>query len=100
MANDDWPFDQPRNRAVFSLRTIVFDGAPILFVSHDIEDHGWQFLDGRPLDMANAALVGLEEMVRHDPTVLELADMPPGWQATRESPSSPWQRAPSPAEDT
>jgi hypothetical protein len=37
-----WPFDQPPNCAVLTLRSIVFGGAPILYVSHDADDHGWQ----------------------------------------------------------
>jgi hypothetical protein len=94
MPADDWPFDQPRNCASLRLRSIVFGGAPILYVLHDAEDHGWQFLDGRPIDMADAAFVGLSEMVRHDPSVLELADMPPGWSATRATKDGPWKRVP------
>ena len=96
MADPDWPFDQPRNCAVISLRSIVFDGGPILFVSHDADDHGWQFLDGNPVTSAKAAVVALETIVRHDPSVLELADLPPGWKATRDSPTSPWHRSPAP----
>jgi hypothetical protein len=92
MTSDAWPFDQPRNCVVFTLRSIVFDGEPVLYVCHDADDHGWQFLDGLPIEMANAALVALGEIVTLDPTVLELADMPPGWSATRASGSSPWQR--------
>jgi hypothetical protein len=94
MGDTDWPFDQPRNCAVFTLRSIIFGGEPILYVSHDADDHSWQFLDGKPLDMANAALVGLGTIVRHDRSVLELADMPPGWCARRSSASSPWLRSP------
>jgi hypothetical protein len=92
MADADWPFDQPRNGATITLRSIVLEGAPILYVSHDAADHGWQFPDGKPIDMANAALVGLGEIVSHDPSVLQLADMPPGWSATRETKDSPWIR--------
>jgi len=94
MTDADWPFDQLRNCAVVTLRSIVFGGEPILYVSHDADDHGWQFLDGRPIDMANAALVGFGEIVRHDPSVLELADMPPGGSATRATKTSPWERSP------
>jgi len=63
-------------------------------VSHDADDDGWQFLDGKPVDVANAALVGLGEIVRRDPSVLEVADVPPGWSATRATKTSPWQRRP------
>jgi hypothetical protein len=94
MPDDDWPFDQPRNCAAFALRSIVVDGGPILLVVHDAEDHGWQFLDGRPIDMADAALVALSTIVRRDPGVLEVADLPPGWRAWRASAASPWQRGP------
>ena len=41
---DDWPFDQRPDCAVISLREIVFESAPILHVTHDSDDHGWQFL--------------------------------------------------------
>jgi hypothetical protein len=92
MANDAWPFDQPRDCAVFTLRSIIFDDQPILHVCHDADDCGWQFLDGRPIDMANAALVALSEIVHRDSSVLELASLPPGWSAIRERRSSPWQR--------
>ncbi|MEM9380904.1 MAG: hypothetical protein AAGB93_13205 [Planctomycetota bacterium] len=44
-AETEWRFDQARNTASFSLRRIVFDGAPILYVTHDRDDHAWQFLD-------------------------------------------------------
>ncbi len=43
-------------------------------------------------DEADAAVVGLGEIVQLDPTVIEVADMPPGWHAWRHSPLSPWQR--------
>jgi hypothetical protein len=93
MGTPDWPFDQPQNCAAITLRSIVFDGKPILYVSHDGDDDGWQFLDGGSFDMADAAIVGLGEIVRRDASVLELADMPPGWSARRQSVSSPWLRS-------
>jgi hypothetical protein len=39
-----------------------------------------------------AALVGMGEIVALDPLVLKLADMPPGWAATRVTKDSPWRR--------
>jgi hypothetical protein len=94
MTDTDWPFDQPRHCAVVTLRSIIFDGEPILQVFHDADDHGWQFLDGKPIHMANAALVRLSTIVQHDPSVLHLADMPSGWCATRTDLSSPWRCKP------
>jgi len=88
-----WPFDQAPSCAVITLRSILFDGKPILWVSHDADDYGWQFLDGCAVDKADAAVVSLGEIVRADPSLFEIADLPPGWNAWRESPSLPWQRA-------
>jgi hypothetical protein len=94
MNAEPWPFDQPPNCAVISLRSIVFGGVPILHVTHDADDHGWQFLDGRDVAMDDAAVVSLEEIVRLDQTVVEVADLPPGWIAWREAKSALWLRAP------
>ena len=81
---DGWPFDQPRNCATFTMRQVLDGSEPILLVSHDADDHGWQFIGTSDALMANAKLVCLEEIVRPDPTVLEVADLPPGWQAVRD----------------
>ncbi len=92
--NADWPFDQPRNCAVISLRQIVFDGAPILHVTHDADDHGWQFLTLDDAREEDASVVSLEEIVKLDPTVLEVADLAPGWHAWRQSGDHEWVREP------
>ncbi|MDB5321103.1 MAG: hypothetical protein JWN40_2734, partial [Phycisphaerales bacterium] len=59
MQTTDWPFDQPRNCAVITLRSIVFGGAPILHVSHDADDRGWQFIGGGDAEESDAAVVAL-----------------------------------------
>lgn len=87
-----WPFHQPRNCATFTMRQVLDGSEPILLVSHDAEDHGWQFIGTSDATVADARIVGLEEMVRLDPTVLEVADLPPGWEATREARGEPWSR--------
>ena len=94
MGSVPWPFDQPRTCAVLTLRSIAFDDAPILLVAHDAEDHGWQFLGLDGADEADVAVVALEEIVAIDPSVLEVANLPPGSSAWRESRSAPWQRSP------
>jgi hypothetical protein len=91
-----WPFDQPPNCATISLRSIVFGGAPILHVTHDADDHGWQFLDGQQAKTANAAVVLLKEIVDLDPSVLAIADLPVGWCAWRATIDADWQRGPNP----
>jgi hypothetical protein len=87
-----WPFDQPRNCAAISLRSIVFNGNSILYVTHDADDHGWQFFDGKNADMNDAAVVALGDIVELDSSVLEIADLPVGWRAWRNSVSNRWFR--------
>src|SRR5947209_249261 len=40
-----WRFQEGSNRAVFTTKSVIHDGLPILFVSHD-SDGDWQFLCG------------------------------------------------------
>jgi hypothetical protein len=89
---DDWPFDDPPNVATFTVRQIVDGGEPILLVAHDAEDGGWQFLTGGPISMSDAMLVSLAEIVRRDPSVVELADLPLGWEASRMALGASWER--------
>jgi hypothetical protein len=92
MTSNEWPFDQPRNCAVFTNHSIVFGDEEILNVFHDLSDHGWQFLNCKPPTTNDVALVLLEEIVARDDTVLEVADLPPGWAAKRPMPGAPWER--------
>jgi len=94
MADMEWPFDQPPNCAVITVRPILFDDAAILHVTHDADDHGWQFLGLEDAEMEQATVCSLANIVRLDPSVLEIADLPPGWHAWRPSKSGVWQRAP------
>jgi hypothetical protein len=91
-SKDAWPFANPKNEAVITLKWIVHDGKPILSVFHDADDNGWQFLDGSDVTENDASIVSLEEITHIDPSVLELADLPPGWYATRAAPNAKWQR--------
>ena len=95
-----WPFDQPPNCAVITLRQIVREGAPILLVTHDEDDHGWQFLDGSEQpDPADAMMVCFSHVVDKDPTLREVADLPPGWRAWRQSVGDEWVREELPVDE-
>ena len=91
MSVDPWPFDQPRDCAVFTTRQVLERTEPILHVTHDSDDHGWQFL-GRDARVEDAKIIALHEAVELDRSVLQLADMPPGWHAWRDSVEDPWTR--------
>lgn len=86
-----WPFADPENVAVFTVADIAFGRAPILRVTHDEEDGGWQFHTGGPLPAASEwKLVLLKNVATLDPTIKELADLPLGWEATRSAAGEKW----------
>jgi hypothetical protein len=88
-----WPFADPENVAVITLRDITDGKTRILLVTHDEDDGMWQFLDGRANpDPDGASLVSLRYIYELDPSVGELADLPCGWRAWRNAPNQPWQR--------
>jgi hypothetical protein len=89
---NNWPFNQPRNCATLTMRQILDGSEPILLVSHDADDHSWQFIGISDASVADGRIVSLEAIVRHDPTVLEVADLPPGWQAVRNDVGGRWSR--------
>jgi hypothetical protein len=90
--SDPWPFEDPPNLAVITSKRILDAEQPIRYVSHDLDDGGWQFLDGGNVDDEDAMVVGLGTIVRFDPTVRELADLPLGWYAWRNAVGEQWQR--------
>ena len=94
----DWPFDQPPNCATFVTRGLIEDGKPILFVFHDEDDHGWQFHDTLDPQEEDVRIVCLSHVLKLDPGMRALADLPPGWMASRQRVSDPWVREPAPPE--
>lgn len=91
--HSDWPFADPQNVAIFSTEAIVKHETPILFVSHDSDDGAWQFHSGKTIAETEPKIVSLKRIVEIDPSVKELADLPLGWIAFRESTNHPWQRS-------
>lgn len=93
--NASWPFSDERNVAVFTSKRIVHEGEWVYYVSHDADDGAWQFHPHRGMTPeSEAAVVSLETMVKLDETLRELADLPLGWHAWRETQDADWQRAP------
>jgi len=88
---NEWLFDQPPNCAAITLHRILDGSSDILYVVHDEEDHGWQFLDGGDVYEEDAAVVSLEQIVKLDNSIKEIATIRLGARAWRETVSSPWQ---------
>ena len=87
-----WRFQEGSNRAVFTTKPVIHDGLPILLVSHDTNGD-WQFLCGTTNLVDDAAVVCLGEILQRDQSLLDLADLPEGWQASRKQVGAAWKRA-------
>jgi hypothetical protein len=94
----DWPFDQSPNVGALTVKSVL-EGDPILFVSHDSDDHGWQFLDGREPDTREGRLISMSHALALDPSLRAVADLPPGWVAWRDRVEDPWSRGSNPRSD-
>lgn len=92
-----WMFPDPPNVAVITDRAVLERREHVCYVSHEDEDGMWQFLSAseQPRDMSNARVVGLEEMLNLDPSLVELHDLPLGWTASRTAYGKSWIRKPS-----
>jgi hypothetical protein len=94
-----WPFDQPKNCTTVTMKQVLARDEPILLVSHDADDHGWQFIGSTDANVNDGRVVCLVEIVKLDPSVLAVADLPPGWQAIRTAVGNPWVRRARPIGD-
>ena len=86
-------FDQAPNVACIASREVMA-GAPILTVVHFEDDHSWAFSGEGGNDPTRAMVVAMSEVlaVHHDLT--SVADLLPGWIATRSAAAEAWQRKP------
>jgi hypothetical protein len=93
--NRQWPFLDPPNTAVITNVRILDQEDWVHYVTHDAEDGAWQFHPYLgPASMKEAAVASLAHMLRIEPRIEELADLPLGWRAWRDSKSAHWTRAP------
>jgi hypothetical protein len=89
-----WPFADPPNVTTITTVNVLERNYPILLVTHDEDDGGWQVLCGETDDVDDGRVVGLGCMFERDPSIGQLANLPLGWRAWRESVDSPWCREP------
>jgi hypothetical protein len=90
---DDWPFDQAPNVAAIT-SDAVLGGSPILVVIHYSDDDSWAFLDGGTSQPTKGRVIGMGEAAKIDPSITEVADIPPGWIARRTHVGGAWRREP------
>jgi hypothetical protein len=86
-----WKFDQAPNIACITCRSVV-EGNSVLVATHYEDDHSWAFLDGQTFDPADALIVAMSEVLDLHPDLDEIANLPPGWSATRVGIGEPWSK--------
>jgi hypothetical protein len=88
-----WPFKDPPDTRAHTTRFVLEDDFPILVVSHD-PDGAWEFLCGTTDKPKDAREIFLGEALELDPGLREVADLPVGWRALRDSREAPWMEEP------
>jgi hypothetical protein len=87
----EWPFPDAINATTISTRRVIEDGFPILLVTHD-DDGDWQILCGTTNEPADGLVISLGCMFQRERSIGQLADLPRGWRAWRDSATASWQR--------
>ena len=87
-----WPFDQPQNAAAITTRQVIEDGLPVLRVVHYDDDHSWGFTCGTTQSSEDGRVVAMGEILKRDPTLVEISDLAPGWAARRKEVGGLWLR--------
>ena len=85
-------FKEPLNMAVFTTKFVVIDKKDVTIVRHEHEDGAWTFFSNDKYDNYEevAKIVGLGEIIKIDSTILQIADMPKGFYAQRNSKQDEW----------
>lgn len=86
-------FDLPDEAMVITSTYVTRDGFPVLQVTHEVDEgeEDWQFHCGNgDYSTSRMQLVRLGTILKMDPTLTEVADLPVGYVARRASPDQPW----------
>ena len=87
---DDWPFDHAKNVAAITTHQVIEDALPILIAIHYADDHSWAFVCGTTNEDKDGRVIGMGTALALDPTLREIADLKPGWEASRKAVGSEW----------
>jgi hypothetical protein len=85
-------FDDSLNTAVFTTKFVIDDKKDITLVRHEPDDGAWTFFSNDEYQNYEtvAKIVGLKEIIKIDSSVLEIADLPLGYYASRNSKRDNW----------
>jgi len=91
-------FDFANEAAVFTSTYVTRDGMAILYVVHGFDEEDgedWEFHCGNgDYSTGKLQLVRLDTILRLDPSIVEVADLPIGFTARRAAVGAPWQYTP------
>ncbi len=79
---------EPNNLGVIVCPHVFENTRPILYVCRSGSD--WQFLCGGDDHDKNGHLVGVGHLTERDPTLNELAELKPKWEAERSGVGGKW----------
>src|SRR5262249_10286630 len=89
-------WDDPVDIAALAVPEVASGQKPALLVAHDLGLGeglgGWLFLDGDDTAGREPTGIAKVDLLKMDPTLAEVTDLPVGWQARREGPGKPWTR--------
>lgn len=81
----------PKTSGVFfTLRRIMEDACPILFVVRDF-DNNWQFLDGGNVSIDDLMIVSITDILKHDKSVFPILEIEKGCEVKRVSINDIWE---------
>lgn len=82
-------FNESFKTIVFTSKYVLSEGSTIVYIAHH-DDGIWEFLGKEIVSESEIRLVSLAQIIKIDPTVLEIADMPVEFNAIRESKHFDW----------
>ncbi|MES2108108.1 MAG: DUF2199 domain-containing protein [Bacteroidota bacterium] len=85
-------FAEPLDKKVFTTIYVMKENSPITLITHEL-DGDWQFVGDEPAGdyKKTCMVVCLEHIIDYDKSVLDIADMPKGYQATRKTRKHKWE---------
>ena len=83
-------FDDRLDTAVFTTKSIFNKSEIIAYVFHHEEDGAWEFIGNSIYEEDDYIILSLREIIEIDKSVLEIADLPLGFEAFRERKEEKW----------
>ena len=85
-------FKESEKTAVFTTKFVMLENKEITLVYHFGQDSAWQFSSNDEFKNYKdvAMLVELSQIIKKDNTILEIADLPLGYLASRKSKGEKW----------